>query len=215
MGTANVNPDWRYGYGAYGLGRYGSEPIVSLPIGYYTKLITSQYQLSTNFMSWLLAGLRKLDDVTECLATFESAFNIVNAKGVQLDILGQIIGTPRTVGFQPSNGVSPILDDATYRILLQARIAQNQWDGRIGSLQGIWQTLFPGGRIIIEDAQNMTATIILSGSFSSIIQDLITNGYIVPRPEGVLYNFSFAQLPIFGTDLNNAFIAGVDTGHIA
>jgi hypothetical protein len=59
----------------------------------------------------------------------------------------------------------------------------------------------------------MTATVIVSGSFTSIILDLITNGYIVPRPEGVLYNYVISTLPIFGADLNNAYVAGADLGH--
>jgi len=61
----------------------------------------------------------------------------------------------------------------------------------------------------------MTCDIVLTGSFTSIIQDLIVNGYIVPRPEGVLYNYIFGDLPIFGTDESTAFIAGVDLGHLA
>ena len=59
----------------------------------------------------------------------------------------------------------------------------------------------------------MTCTIVLTGIFTSIVQDLIVNGYIVPRPEGVLYDYIFGELPIFGYDENNAFIAGYDTGH--
>jgi hypothetical protein len=58
----------------------------------------------------------------------------------------------------------------------------------------------------------MTATIFLSGSFTSIIQDLIVNGFIVPRPEGVLYEYTFAELPAFGWDLDNSFVAGFDVG---
>jgi hypothetical protein len=208
------NPVYGWGFGGFGIGRFGSAPVENLPLSYYRSLITPEYQLATNFISWLTAALQKVDDVSFCLSQFDTAFDIDTASGLQLNFLGQVIGVSRIVGFQPSNGVSPILDDETYRLLLKARIAQNQWDGRISSLQAIWQQLFPGGKIIIEDAQNMTATIVLSGSFSSITQDLITNGYIVPRPQAVLYNYTFSTLPIFGTDLDNSFIAGVDTGHI-
>jgi hypothetical protein len=109
--------------------------------------------------------------------------------------------------------VSPVLDDATFRIYIRAKIAQNQWDGTMLSLYPIWQTLFPGGQIIIFDNQNMTADVTLTGSFTSIIQDLITNGYIIPRPEGVLYTYLFGTLPFFGFDSDNQFIAGFDVGH--
>jgi hypothetical protein len=108
-----------------------------------------------------------------------------------------------------------VLDDATYRILLKARVAQFQWDGRISTLQGIWKGLFPGGTIAIIDNQNMSFTVLLSGTFTSIIQDLIVNDYIVPRPEGVLINITFGETPFFGFDSNDQFVAGFDLGKFA
>jgi hypothetical protein len=142
----------------------------------------------------------------------DTAFDLDSAVGVQLDALGSIAAAFRTVGFQPSGGVSPVLDDETYRIYIKAKIAANQWDGTITTLYPIWNSLFPAGQLVIADNQNMTATILMTGSFTSILQDLITNGYIVPRPEGVQYSYVFAELPAFGFDLDNAFIAGFDVG---
>jgi hypothetical protein len=185
------------------------------PASYYSGLLTSEYQNSTKLLAWLAAPLSILNDVTACLAAFDEAFDLDEAIGPQLDILGEIIGAQRLVPFQPSGGVSPLLDDPTYLIYLKARIAQNQWTGTIDSLQAIWRTLFPGGTIVIEDNQNMTVNIILAGAFTSILQDLITHGLIVPRPQGVLYNYSFSMLPIFGFDSQNSLISGFDQGHFA
>lgn len=203
-----------YGQSGYGQGGYGGTggPF-SLPIEYYAGLITSQYRQSVKMLAWMRANLQLFQDVAFCLYNIPQALDPDTATGACLDLLGVYVGVSRTVGFQPSNGVSPVLDDDTYRILLKARIAQNYWGGKLTSLQGAWRSLFPGGRIAIDDAQNMTATVILSGAFTSIIKDLITNGYIVPRPQGVLYNYSFATLPIFGADRDDAFVAGADTGH--
>ncbi len=191
----------------------GSVPTQLLPVGYYTGLLTSEYAAATNFQAWLTAVLSIANDISTRLANTSQAFDLSYAVGVQLDTLGQIIGVGRTVSFQPSDGVSPILDDPTYRILLQATIANNNWDGTIGSLYPIWNNLFPGGRITIVDNQNMTANIIVTGSLTSIIQDLINNGLIVPRPQAVQYNYSFGDLPLFGFDRNDSFIAGWDTGN--
>jgi len=58
----------------------------------------------------------------------------------------------------------------------------------------------------------MTADISVSGSFSSIVKDLINNGMIIPRPEGVLFNIGIT-LPILGFDRNDAYVSGFDTGH--
>jgi hypothetical protein len=189
-----------------------SSPIQVLPIGYYLNLLTSQYGEAEPFQRWLQAVLNIANDISNCLLSIGPAFDLNYAVGVQLDTLGTIVGVSRTVPFQPTGGVSPILDDTTYRLLIKATIANNQWDGKVGSLYPIWNNLFPGGHITIIDNQNMTADIILTGSFTSIIQDLITNDMIVPRPETVAYTYIVGDLPLFGFDLNNGFIAGFDTG---
>lgn len=204
-----------FGYGGYGQGPYGNEPIITLGTGYYLQLVTSQYRNSPNYLNWLWADLQKYEDIAQCIISFQKSFDIDYAVGVQLDIIGNNIGVPRIVPFQPSGSVSPVLDDNTYRLLLKATQAANTWNGTIDELYPIWQNLFPGGTLIIDDNQNMTATIVIGGSFTSIIKDLIVNGYIVPRSEGVLYNYTFVMLPIFGLDENNSFIAGVDLGHVS
>lgn len=202
-----------YGSGGYGIGDYGL--IYKQPLGYYLNLLTSQYKLSPNLIKFAQLAWQPIDDLTNVLAFITNNYDLDFAVGVQLDVCGQLIGQSRTVGFQPSGGVSPILDDATYRLLLYARRAQNAWDGKINSLYPIWKTLFPSGKLVVNDNQNMSVTVIMSGTFTSILQDLIEQGYIVPRPEGVLYNYVFGTLPIFGTDLDNTYVAGVDLGHIS
>ena len=206
------NPNALFGAGGYGSGTYGSPALESLPAQYYLNLITSQYQSAPNHIAWMTVVIDMFMDVFNCLEMMPIAFDIDYAMGAQLDILGQIIGQSRTVAFQPSAGVSPVLDDNTYRLLLKARQAQNTWNGQANSLQPIWANLFPGGQIIIEDGQNMTATIILNGSFTSIQQDLINNGYIVPRPETVQYTYAFATLPVFGFGANNSTVGGFAEG---
>lgn len=203
-----------YGISGYGSGQYGNAPIENQPIGYYLQLLSSEYQApaSPKTRTFLLAMLQKFDDASQCLVTMDLAWDLDTAVGVQLDTLGQIAGVSRTLPFQPTGGGSPILGDSDYRILIKAQIAQNQWDGTIDSLQAIWQSLFPGGSIEIVDHQDMTANIIMSGAFSSIVLDMINNGMIVPRPEGVLYNYGTSNLPIFGFNGDGVYISGFDDG---
>jgi len=187
------------------------------PMQYYLNLFTSQYRMSPKLNAWQAALLQPLDDLSNCLQTFNISYDIDNAIGSQLDVLGQIIGVSRTLPFQPSNGVSPILDDDTYRLLLYATQIKNTWDGTIESLYKAWQFLFPNGVMAILDNQNMTATITTSGNFTSIEQDLITKGYIIPRPEGVQYNPSGSGTTsgLFGFDRNDSTVAGFDVGKFA
>lgn len=185
-------------------------------LAYYVPgLVTSEYKTSQNFLQWLTVNLSLFQDVFNCANSFASAFDIQQAVGAQLDVLGNIIGQSRTVAFQPSDGVSPILDDDTYRLLLQARILQNHFGGTNQEVRGVWNALFPGGIMLFTDNQNMTVNIYVAGTFTSIIQDLILNGYIIPRPQGVLYDIALASLPILGFDQSTTFVAGPDLGHFA
>jgi hypothetical protein len=186
--------------------------ILSLPTGYYSNLLTHEYKDSQKFIDWLTAFLQIADDVSQCLLSMLTAFDLDYAVGDQLDMIGQLVGISRTVPFQPSLGTSPILDDDTYRLLISATIANNTWNGTIADLYPIWNKLFPGGRISIFDHQDMTATIVLTGSFSSIIKDLIEHEMIVPRPQAVQYTYSFNGLPFFGFNRSDTFVSGFNTG---
>lgn len=189
------------------------QPLQSLPQAYYESLITSEYQGSPKFMAMTLALLQPLFDLIDCLLDFQQAFDLDTAVGPQLDMLGQVVGASRTVAFVPSDGVSPVLDDATYRLLIKARIGFNQFSGNLADLESLWLNLFPSGTIIVDDGQQMDATVFVTGSFTSIIVDLIQHGYLVPRPQGVEYTYVLPILPIFGCDQDTGFEAGVDLGH--
>jgi hypothetical protein len=109
-----------------------------------------------------------------------------------------------------------VLDDTHYRILLRAKILQNHWNGQVDSLWFPLQALFPGGKIYITDNQNMTATVLLVGAFDGLVQQMITQGLIAPRPEAVEYIYEFPTLPAFGFgSLNPLFIAGFGVGYWA
>ena len=219
-------PNPGYGASGYGLSGCGNQPIESLPIGYYQRLLTHFYRNSPKLNALLYVLLKKFDDVSQCLTQFDTALDLDSAVGEQLDLLGEIPNAARTLPFQPSFGVSPVLDDDTYRIYIKAKIGQNQWDGTPVGLYALWTKLFPTVRIVIADNQNMSATLFIGGLPSSIIIDMIAgyavngassgavyNSLIVPRPEGVEYSFELGNLPAFGFDLDNSYVAGFDVGH--
>ena len=192
----------------------GPPPIPSVaPIQYYLNLVTSEYRIATKMLTWLQVNLQLYEDMLNCLVEMVAALDIDQAQGECLDQLGLIIGANRTVGFQPSNSVSPTLDDTTYRLLLKATIAKNHWHGTLPELLVIWRNLFPGGTIVFNDLQTMAVDIEVAGAFTSIIQDLILQGYIIPRPEGVLYTITLAELPMLGFDRRDEWVAGLDEGH--
>jgi hypothetical protein len=189
-----------------------SLPAAAQTVAYYSGLMTSEYKTSPNMLAWLAANAQLFLDMVACANSIPPAFDIDLAVGTQLDIIGELAGVSRTVPFQPNNSISPILDDATYRLLIRATCMRNHWDGKIASLISIWRQLLPGGLIFIYDQQNMTVNFYIGVSLTSIIKDLIANGFVLPRSEGVLYNITFAELPMFGVDEDNAYIAGIDVG---
>jgi hypothetical protein len=218
-------PNPGYGTGGYGQSGYGNQPVDTLPIGYYIGLLTHEYVNSPKLNALLYVLLKKFDDVSQCLVGMDTALDLDSAVGVQLDMLGVIVQASRTLPFQPSFNVSPLLDDDSYRIYIKDKIGQNQWDGTITSLYLLWRQLFPTIGIVIADNQNMSATLFISGSPSSIILDMIAgyavngatsgivqNGLIIPRPEGVEFLYDFGELPSFGFDLDNSYVAGFDVG---
>jgi len=212
-GAQGNNAGW--GQGGYGLGQYGSPAIQFLTPGWFLQRVTSEYQLSPLFLKWLSVPLNILNDINLCAVSFVTAFDVDYAVGPQLDILGTIVGISRYLSFQPSGGISPEMDDATYRVVIKAQIGLNQWDGTQDGIYSTWQFIFPGTQIAILDLQDMSAVVLIPETLSPIIQQLVINGFLVPRPQSVEYRYSFSSLPIVGCDQVNARVVGVDdNGHL-
>lgn len=191
---------------------------MSRDISFYLKLITHQYQNSPKFLAMVEALLQKLADASDCAESLDLAFDLDYAVGDQLDILGEIVRISRILPFEPNYGISPVLTDADYRVLLKATIGKNHWDGIQGSLSTLWAILFPGVTIAIHDNNiydHMSMDVFLEfPNRTSIFVDLATRGYIVPKPEGVLQRtYLGPPFPLFGFDYFDPYVAGFDIGY--
>ena len=171
-----------------------------MAIDTYLDNITSQHRDKPKFIAWLSKNLTIIDGTYIVLKAMDNNFDIDNAIGVQLDALGSTIGRKRTLTFQPLNEFSPILDDETYRLVLKAKIAMNNWDGTIPSMYTIWNDIFGNDTDLdlqLEDNQDMSFNAYITGYVDQIQQDLIQHGYIVPKPEGVKVNYIGRSKPVF------------------
>lgn len=185
-----------------------------MAINNYLNLITSQHKTKPNFMSWLSTNLNLVNDPILVMNNTITSFDINNAVGPQLDTIGLILGVSRTVNFQPTDASSPVLTDSMYRLILLSRVIRNQWDGTISGLQTLWNNIFPQYYLIIKDNENMSLNVLVLGPSTVLQQNLISNGYIVPRPMGVNISYSFASQPVYGYDLNDGVVfGGYDTGY--
>ncbi|MEC4682388.1 MAG: DUF2612 domain-containing protein [Nitrospirota bacterium] len=213
--------------------------ILPSDISVYLDLVPSANQ-KPNFLAALSACVQPISDITAFLGTINADFDIDNAVGVQLDILGVIVGRTRAL-LLPVSGVFFSFDSATlgfdggiwqagsvtelyeipdsqYRTVLRMKIANNQWDGSLPSAYTILNDLFSGTPFVpfIEDHGNKTLSIGLSGSPPDPLTfALLTQGFFDLRPAGMQiqgYITPSVPGPMFGFDLENTMFAGFDTG---
>ncbi len=160
-----------------------------MAIDAYLNHITSQHRDKPKFIAWLSAFLNVIDDTYNCIKGFDKNFDLDNAIGNQLDILGQIIGVNRVLNFQPTDDFDPKLDDETYRLVLKAKIGKNMWQGTLPEIYTIWNNMFPDLKLNIIDNQDMSMTAVIEGAIGQLKELLIANGYIIPKPSGVRINY--------------------------
>ncbi|PXV60875.1 Protein of unknown function [Dyella jiangningensis] len=211
-------------------------------VSQYTGLITSEHADKPKFSAMVAAVAQCFVDQQNALGGFIPAFDLDQAVGDQLDIIGLWVGVSRRVNtpltgvyfsfditgvgfdqgvwqgpFDPSTEVT-LLDDDTYRTLIRAKIGANHWDGTLGSSAAILNQIFESGtHVFIQDNQDMTMTIGVSGTIpSAILLALLKGGYIPLKPEGVLVNSyivtSSTGSPIFGFDMTGPYVSGFDSG---
>ncbi|MBU9818133.1 DUF2612 domain-containing protein [Rahnella sp. C60] len=151
----------------------------------YTDLITNYHSQKPLFVDHIDLITRPLTDIANAMNALITGFDIDEAIGVQLDILGKWIGRTRIVSqpisgiyfsfdtdglgfdqgvwqgpYDPDAGFTNLSDD-TYRIILKAKIAINHWDGTNETLPAILDTALKGSGLEMQiiDNQDMTVSI--------------------------------------------------------
>lgn len=157
-------------------------------INTYLNRITSQHKVKPKFMALVAARLQPFIDLAECLATFDESFDLDKAVGKQLDIIGEYVGVKRLLNFQPQNA-PPVLPDPYYRMLIKAKISLNNWDGTVRGIESVLGGTFPQYKVTVVDNQDMTLNVQIAGLQSLFESELIGNGYITPKPMGVLIDY--------------------------
>ena len=189
----------------------GGRPVASADD--YLSLVTSEHNKRPNFMAMIAQDVQGHVDNINLLRNFQNLFDIDQAVGQQLDMVGIWIGITRNIlvpltGVYFSFGVASlgfnigtwfgagdslsgitVLSDDQYRLLLKAKIASNHWDGTVPGAYAIWAIVFQsqGFNILISDGQDMSMAIIIVGTtIPAVTLSLLVNGYIALRPAGVL-----------------------------
>lgn len=186
----------------------------------YISRITSAHRDKPKFVATVEAVAHPAAAATAGILAIVPAFDLDTAVGAQLDILGEWIGRPRvlevpaelvffslnTLGlgfnqgvwqgrFTPSTQFISLPDDI-YRRLLRVKIAANHWDGSLVQMSAAWALLFqglPGVTTSLQDNQDMSVTLTVTGTLPMILELLINSGTIPLKPAGVAVDF--VQLP--------------------
>ena len=177
----------------------------------YLHVITSEHHGQPKYIAMLTAYLDKLQHTVNVLNAWNEHFHIEDAVGAQLDQLGEIIGRKRVLNFQP-DGYSARLEDEMYRLVLKAKILQNQWDGTIAGMEKLFESVFPDQTLVLIDHQDMTMQATVIGLAASLQIPLLNHGYILPKPEGVRLKVTTIENQIFAYDRESEAFGGYDEG---
>lgn len=188
----------------------------------YLNLITSEHSDKPKFMAMIEAMVQPFVDIQNVLYTFSNAYDLDQAEGKQLDVIGEWVGISRdvktplegvyfaldTVGvgldegvwlgpYDDPNGLTTIPDEF-YKLMIFAKIANNHWTGSIPEAIRFMNLAFNpyGYYFCIDDSQNLEIGIGLvggSGTPTPIIQQLLTTGKFDIRPAGVGLEYYFWQ----------------------
>ena len=207
----------------------------------YLAKIPSANATKPKFMAVLAAYLQPFVDIEAVLASMPALFDLDVAVGDQLDTVGEWVGITREISapivgvyfsldveglgldqgylqgkFDPTNGLVS-LDDDHYRLLLRAKIAANNWDGTAaGAVAAIAQLQIPDTKIFFQDNQDMSVTLGIAGVLPDpVTLAILTGGYLALKPVTVRMDIEVTSVngaPLFGLDVENANVSGLDVG---
>lgn len=214
-------------------------------IDYYLSLITAEHRDKPKFTAMVAGAVAPFVRIQEVLDSMIPLFDLDTPPvGQQLDVIGKWVNAPRDVQI-PIEGVLfewdgdasvgwdlgiwqdpnipavtiTVLPDDAYLTLIRAKIAANRWMGTTEAAYDIYEFVFPGVTILIQDHQNMSFSIIIFGVIlDSLTKALLVGGYLPLKPEGVRiagYFFPFSTDEIFGWDIEDSQFQGWDVGEWA
>ena len=209
----------------------------------YLNLLILQYSDLPKASQTVQALIAKYEGLYNVMREFEPAFDIDTAEGVQLDLLGKIVGLSRIVpdvipkvyfGFGTPNtdtfSKAPMfrtfddtltdtqLNDSDYRFFLKAKITKNVVSAKMIddnlSIQDAISFMF-GNAAYVSDNQDMTMTLYVDDTYPTRLLTYLSALDLIPRPQAVRIKYAIiVSSETFGFN-NNPNAVGFGQGKFA
>ena len=158
----------------------------------YLNLVTYRNSMKEKYMKFVDLILDQPLGSASVTDSILFAFDLNNACGTNLDIIGDLVGVDRLLPFVPTVGTREMNDDE-YRMMIRLKIARNIWDGRNEYIKTIYNEIFPQLNITYVDNQDMTITLNATGSFEYRQLEIFSVSGCLLIPAGVGYNVNFVD----------------------
>ena len=208
----------------------------------FCNLISAYHRRRPRFRATVETSVAPAVAVAGVVVGFPQAYDLDDAVGAQLDVVGEWLGYTRFVRYplphswfswgdaargwgkgrwrvpeDPKIGITR-LDDGIYRRLLKAKVLLNHWDGRVSTAGRIFEVFLddPDTYPFVVDKQDGRQRLGIAGEIPSLIYlQMLANDYLPARPAGVAARTlvtSVNRTPLFGFGVGNEKIAGWGTG---
>ena len=145
----------------------------------YSKLLIIQYQNDFNRKFIEIITRLFIEQVNNIVLKFKVNFNLNTAEGVQLDLIGALVGLPRDL----NRGT--IVNDTIYRFLLYLKILKNSVAYNNLDFKDFLYYFFTD-KVIFVDNHNMSVDFFINDVEPEIIDILVSDkDEFLPAPAGV------------------------------
>lgn len=203
------------------------------------QLIENQLRDSPNYIEVIRLLAEDFDEASDIYDYIAKNINVLNARGVWLDLIGDIVGVsrvfdkeiqpvffgfddqPNTTGFgqarfrelDDKTTASSVLNDDDYRVVIIGKIARNYSDvSEVGVATSVLN-MTQADNVLVYQSGPATFSVYVIGLISDNIKSILNGTDIIPRAAGVKMNLFFSgDDNIFGF-ADQLGIKGFDVGH--
>lgn len=189
------------------------------------QLIENQLRESPNYIEVIRLLAEDFDEASDIYDYIAKNINVMNARGVWLDLIGDIVGVsrvfekeiqpvffgfddqPNTTGFEKARFREPddkttassVLNDDDYRVVIIGKIARNYGDvSEVGVATSVLN-MTQADTVLVYQNGHATFSVYVIGLISDNIKSILTGTDLLPRAAGVKVNLFFSgDADIFG-----------------